>query len=112
MEAPLFDLAALDDETATVRVSVAVEGRVQGVGFRAFTRRHARRRRLSGQVQNEPGGTVSVVAEGPRRALRELIRALHDGPPAARVDDVAWEWDTPQGLCGPFEITHAGLSVG
>jgi acylphosphatase len=106
MEAPAFDLRPITEDAAPAQVCATVHGRVQGVGFRTFTRRHARRLRLSGQVQNEPDGTVTVVAEGPGRALRELVRALHDGPPAARVDDVDWEWGEATGASGGFEITY------
>ena len=114
MEAP--DLPFLDMDapaaSALCRLDAIVRGRVQGVGFRAFTRRHARRLGLNGHVRNEPDGSVAVVAEGQGRALGELVRALHDGPPAARVDDVVMTWGKAEGACGGFVVEYAGMPIG
>ena len=62
-----------------------VTGRVQGVGFRAWTVRRARELRLSGLVRNDPDGSVGVEAEGPADALRSFEAALSKGPPLASV---------------------------
>lgn len=52
------------------RVHVLVRGVVQGVGFRAFVRRHARKLGVKGFVKNLPDGfTVEIVAEGPMTPL-------------------------------------------
>jgi acylphosphatase len=65
-----------------------VMGRVQGVGFRQWTRRTAERLGLSGSVRNLPDGSVEVMARGAAAALSELEAALHRGPLAARVERV------------------------
>jgi acylphosphatase len=65
-----------------------VAGRVQGVYFRASTRREARRLGLTGWVRNLPDGRVEVMASGPKALLGELQRWLHQGPPAAVVSEV------------------------
>jgi acylphosphatase len=65
-----------------------IEGRVQGVGFRYFTRRAARSLGVRGQVRNLPDGTVEAIADGSAEALEALERSLRAGPPGARVDDV------------------------
>jgi acylphosphatase len=65
-----------------------VVGRVQGVGFRQWTRRTAERLGLSGTVRNLPDGSVEVWATGSNAALHELESALRKGPLAARVDRV------------------------
>ena len=109
MEAPDFAAPPAD---AVCRLVATVRGRVQGVGFRAFTRRHARRLGLNGHVRNDPDGSVSVVAEGRGRVLGELLRALHDGPPAARVDGVTMDWSEAEGACGGFVVEHAGMPSG
>jgi DNA ligase D-like protein (predicted 3'-phosphoesterase) len=62
-----------------------VHGRVQGVGFREFTRRRALELGLRGWVQNEEDGTVRVHAEGDGEKLRSLEQFLHMGPGQARV---------------------------
>lgn len=69
-------------------VKANVKGRVQGVGFRYSTQRQARRLGVNGWVRNERDGTVTVVAEGPKPAVDEMIRWLHEGPGFASVADV------------------------
>ena len=66
-----------------------VRGRVQGVGFRWWTSRAARRLGLAGSVRNEPDGSVVVLAWGEASRLDELERLLRAGPVGARVNDVA-----------------------
>jgi acylphosphatase len=73
-----------------------VSGRVQGVFFRASARNEALRLGLDGYARNLADGGVEVVASGNDEALRELEQWLWQGPPAARVDDVARsEWSGP-----------------
>ncbi len=65
-----------------------VRGRVQGVGFRWWTRNVAGELGLAGWVRNVPDGTVEVVAEGEEGAVGSLAERLKEGPPPARVDSV------------------------
>lgn len=65
-----------------------VKGRVQGVYFRASTRRVAESLGLSGHAVNLPNGDVEVLACGPAEALDELESWLHQGPRGARVTAV------------------------
>jgi acylphosphatase len=74
-----------------IRVSVRVQGRVQGVGFRYFTHITARALQLTGWVRNLPGGDVEVVAEGPRQEVEQLLAALREGPAGSRVEQVSVE---------------------
>ena len=62
-----------------------VTGRVQGVGFRWWTRAQALRLGLDGTVRNADDGSVEVQARGPDDAVAELGRLLAEGPPHARV---------------------------
>jgi acylphosphatase len=66
-----------------------VSGRVQGVGFRWFVEREAATLGLTGWVRNREDGRVEVMATGTREQLAALYRSLHEGPRAARVDEVA-----------------------
>jgi len=70
------------------RVRVVVEGRVQGVFFRAYTEDEAKRLGLGGWVRNRPDGTVEAVIEGNGENVAELIRWLHRGSPQAVVTRV------------------------
>lgn len=65
-----------------------VIGRVQGVGFRWWTRSLATRLGLSGTVRNLPDGAVVVHARGAEPRLAQLRAELAKGPPGALVDAV------------------------
>jgi acylphosphatase len=65
-----------------------VRGRVQGVGFRWFVEREAHVLGIAGWVRNNADGAVEVLAQGTREQLSALSARLHEGPRAARVDQV------------------------
>lgn len=88
------------------RVRIRVHGRVQGVWFRAHTRDAGRGLGLSGWVRNEPDGTVSAVAEGPRSDCETLVAWCHEGSPLSRVERVETEWEEPTGRQGSFEARY------
>ena len=71
-----------------MRSAYRVSGRVQGVGFRWFTRETATRLGLRGTVRNAADGSVEVLVEGPDAAVAELRRRLEEGPPGAEVERV------------------------
>ena len=93
---------ALDDGER-VRAHVHVSGRVQGVTYRATTRREARDRGVDGWVRNLADGRVEAVFEGPRGAVETMLDYCHEGPGRARVEDVAVEYEPPEDIEG-FEI--------
>lgn len=68
-----------------------VRGEVQGIGYRDATLRRARRLCVMGWVRNAQDGSVLVHAEGPERAVDELVTFLRSGPRGARVSEVAVE---------------------
>lgn len=70
------------------RLHAYVEGKVQGVYFRATTRDRAQELGLVGWVRNLPDGRVELVAVGERQALDALAEFCHHGPPGARVTRV------------------------
>ena len=65
-----------------------VRGRVQGVGFRWWTRLQATRLGVAGTVRNCPDGSVEVQLRGPAEAVEEMERLLAEGPPASHVEAV------------------------
>ena len=71
-----------------VAVHVLVEGRVQGVGFRAWVEREAKARRLAGWVRNRGDGVVEAVFCGADADVRALVGACGKGPLAAAVRSV------------------------
>jgi acylphosphatase len=70
-------------------VRLRITGRVQGVWYRGWTVETARRLGLDGWVRNRADGSVEVLISGPEAAVQAMIWACRQGPPAARVDDIA-----------------------
>ncbi|RIZ64975.1 MAG: acylphosphatase [Methylococcales bacterium] len=70
------------------RVRVLVSGRVQGVYFRAFTRKKAVQLGINGYARNLADGQVEIVAEADEAILEKFISWCHKGPITARVDQV------------------------
>jgi acylphosphatase len=99
-------LKGLMTEGKMRRLEMRVHGRVQGVFFRAETRRAALALGVAGMVRNEPDGTVRVIAEGPESVLRQLKTFCKKGPPSAVVHDVEESWQDPTGSFHEFEITY------
>jgi acylphosphatase len=85
---------------------LVITGRVQGVGFRWFAMERASFERVTGWVRNLPTGQVEVVAEGEADAVERFERAVRQGPPRARVDEVATDILTPTGRFTAFEAHH------
>ena len=86
------------------RAYIRVYGRVQGVGYRFFTERHARRLGLKGYVRNLSDGSVEVVVEGDRVRIEELIERLRKGPLLAKVERIDVRWEKPKGEFFTFTI--------
>ena len=85
---------------ADTAVRVVIRGRVQGVGFRAWTAYQADRLGLRGWVRNRRDGTVEAALFGPAEAVDEMLRRCRHGPRSARVDDVATTPDADQPPAG------------
>jgi len=87
-----------------VRAHIIVSGMVQGVGYRYFVLRTARRLHLAGWVRNVHTGEVEIEAEGPRGMVESLIRELRTGNPHADVRNVELAWETASGGDSGFDI--------
>ena len=75
------------------RAHLFVDGRVQGVSYRAFTWEVAHALGLNGWARNLRDGRVEAVFEGKKKQVQRAIEQCHSGPPGARVSkiDVTWE---------------------
>jgi acylphosphatase len=67
---------------------VMIRGRVQGVGFRAWTEYTALERGLRGWVRNRRDGAVEALFVGPTGTVAAMIAECHRGPGGSRVDGV------------------------
>ncbi len=91
---------------AAKRAHLWIQGRVQGVFYRAFTRDLALKLGLKGWVKNLPDGRVEVVLEGPEEKIQEAIKQCWQGPPAARVTDIEIKWEEPTDEFDGFDIRY------
>lgn len=87
------------------RAVIFVRGRVQGVGFRWWTRARALELGLVGHARNLPDGRVEVQAQGERPQIEQLIELLSEDPSThsrpGRVDGVSTQWHDPKdGISG------------
>lgn len=68
--------------------NVIISGRVQGVGYRAWTEQQARQLGLTGRVRNQSDGSVQALLQGQDATVATLLEKLWEGPSAARVTQV------------------------
>jgi acylphosphatase len=87
------------------RQRLLIQGRVQGVFFRASVCEQARSLGLSGWVRNLPDGTVEAVAEGDQGAIEALVKYCFEGPPLARVTGIERTDEPPEQLTS-FELRY------
>jgi acylphosphatase len=81
-----------------------VHGRVQGVGFRWWTRSVAVQLGLGGHVRNLSTGSVEVHAAGRLYVLEQFEAQLAEGPQFARVTSI--ENIEPDG-----EMSHESFNI-
>lgn len=96
----------VSDRTASRRAAFRIVGRVQGVGFRWWTRSVAEELGVVGWVRNVEDGSVEVEVEGPPDAVEALHRRLHEGPPASVVERVTERSASTGTLGHAFEIVR------
>jgi acylphosphatase len=72
-------------------LQVTIQGRVQGVGYRAWVEHQAHAGRLEGWVRNRRDGSVEAVFAGPAKAVAEMVALCRHGPPGAKVTAVVKE---------------------
>ena len=86
-----------------------ISGRVQGVLFRDFTFRTAKKLYITGTVENLPDGTVRVVAEGDEDKLNTFLEKLKKGPLFSKVEDIKIDWFASAGDFKDFKIAYHGF---
>lgn len=79
----------------TVHRHVVIRGRVQGVGYRAWTEVTALERHLEGWVRNRRDGSVEAVFTGAEGDVAAMIAQCRRGPPGAWVDAIDQRRATP-----------------
>ncbi|MFD2264288.1 acylphosphatase [Lacibacterium aquatile] len=69
-------------------VHVMIKGRVQGVGYRDWTVRTAKRHGLSGWVRNRMDGSVEAVFSGDELAVSAMLADCQRGPSISQVTEI------------------------
>lgn len=70
------------------RVLVQIQGKVQGVGYRAWLRTQATQSGISGWVKNCSDGSVEAELNGPQVLIEQLLALCNEGPSRAKVASV------------------------
>lgn len=83
-----------------------VKGRVQGVGFRFFAIRAARRLGITGTVRNLADGNVEAIAEGTPDAVADFRAELRRGPSYSQVISVEEIQLQPTGRYTGFDVEY------
>ncbi len=91
-------------ETVTKQAHIFIEGRVQGVGFRHFTKTNARERGLNGWVKNRSDGRVEAVFEGPKEQVMEMVEQCQQGPGSAHVENIDLKWEEADKKLNSFKV--------
>ena len=88
---------------------IVVRGKVQGVFYRDFVKKHAQELAIEGTVQNAHDGSVVINACGATEKIEDLIDALYQGSPKSLVEQVSEEPMTHgRDFRGVFRIIGAG----
>ncbi len=88
------------------RVHLFIEGQVQGVFYRAFTRNVAVKLGLYGWVRNLYDGRVEAVFEGNRGLIEQAVNECRRGPSGAYVSNIEEIWEQYNGREKGFEIRY------
>ena len=69
-------------------IKIIVEGRVQGVYFRFYTKKKANQLAIIGTVRNRADGCVEIKAAGEQQNIQKFVQWCHKGPVLAKVKTI------------------------
>jgi acylphosphatase len=95
-----YNLANMAKEQRVIKI----HGKVQGVGYRFFATRVARRLGLKGSIENIRDGYVEAIVEGEKNVIDEWIEELKEGPRYAEVTSIDQESKDYTGRLGDFDV--------
>ncbi len=89
------------------QVHVIVSGRVQGVGFRAFTQQVAVETDVMGWVENRDDGSVEIKAQGEDNKVDAFLMQVRKGPSFfAKVKNIEITEEDVETAFQKFEIKY------
>ena len=83
---------------------ITIHGKVQGVGYRFYATRVARRLGLKGWIQNNRDGTVEAMVEGEKASIDEWVEEIREGPRYAEVTKIDAEVKDFSGRLNDFDV--------
>ena len=90
-----------------MKAHVLISGFVQGIGFRAFVKKHALDLGIKGWVANTQDSRVEAMFVGPKEKIDQMIEMCRKGPFLAQVRDVEVKFvDSDKEEYQTFEIVH------
>ncbi len=92
--------------TEKVSAYIKISGKVQGVFFRAETKKTADQSGVCGWVRNRKDGRVEAVFHGDKKDVEAAIKWCYVGPPYARVSDVDVRWEEYEAGFKGFDIRY------
>lgn len=96
----------MNNKKSEIRAHLFIEGRVQGVFFRVWTRNTAESLGLTGWVKNLANGRVEAVIEGSKDKVEEMIEKCGEGSRIAKVEHLDVIWEKATGEFDTFEIRY------
>jgi acylphosphatase len=90
-----------------ISAQIIVSGIVQGVGYRYFVLRLARKMELTGWVRNLPTGEVEIAIEGLKGLIESFIAELRTGNPYATVRNIDVQWGKYTGQYTGFDVNFS-----
>lgn len=88
------------------RVYLIISGDLQGVGFRAFVVKAAKKLSIVGWVKNRRDKTVKIVGEGDKDTLERFVGMCHKGPALAVIKNSVVDWQEATGEFVAFEVVY------
>jgi acylphosphatase len=89
---------------AKSRAKLIIKGIVQGVNFRYYTQREARKYSVSGWVRNLADGSVAAVFEGEEEDVEAMVQWCRLGPPGAHVTELIVQPEEYRGEFQSFSV--------
>ncbi len=89
-------------------ILLKISGRVQGVHFRAHTKKLADQLGLSGYAKNRDDGTVEIFAQGEEKKILQLVHSLEQGSLLSKVEGIEWKFGEVINHLQDFSILRTG----
>ncbi len=83
---------------------IRIHGKVQGVGYRFYVTRVARRLDLKGWIRNLRDGSVESMVEGEKEKIDEWIDDVREGPRYAEITKIDQETRSFTGQLSDFDV--------